>query len=235
MELRGVLLLARGSISTFPGMLPRVRSAIVCGLLSLSLSPSVAVAHPHVFVDTGLKIILGEDGFVQGVEVSWAYDALYSMLTFEDMGLDSDYDGRLNENEIGFLAGFDLNWIEGFEGDLYLESAGAPIALGAPEGRGVQIEDARIVSTHYRPLTDPVPASGVILRAYDPTFYTAYDLTRGVTVDGGCAVEVTPADLNEAYTLVEELLYATPAADAEDNFPEVGQAFADTVVIQCTE
>jgi ABC-type uncharacterized transport system substrate-binding protein len=195
----------------------------------------VAVAHPHVFIDTGLKVVLSDDGLVQGVEVSWAYDALYSMLTFEDMGLDSDYDGRLNANEIRFLTGFDLNWVDDFQGDLYLETAGAPIALGAPEGRGLQIEDARIVSTHYRPLVQPVAASGVILRAYDPTFYTAYDLTRGVTVEGGCAVEITPANLDEAYTLVEEMLYAMPASDGEDVFPEVGEAFADTVVIQCTE
>ncbi|WP_245626917.1 DUF1007 family protein [Aestuariivita boseongensis] len=216
-------------------MLGQMRSFVKFGLVGLMLSPVAVSAHPHIFVDTGLKVILNDQGQVQGVEVSWAYDALYSMLTFEDMGLDSDYDGRLNEAEIGFLTGFDLNWVEGFEGDLYLEASGAPIALGPPEGRGLQIEDARIVTTHYRPLVKPVAASGVILRAYDPTFYTAYDLTRGVNVDGDCAVEVTPANLDEAYTLVEEMLYAMPASQQEDAFPEVGEAFADTVVLQCTD
>ncbi len=216
-------------------MVPRVRTIVFGGLLGLFLSPGVAVAHPHVFVDTGLKVILSADGLVQGVEVSWAYDALYSMLTFEDMGLDADYDGQLTDAEVGTLAGFDLNWIPGFEGDLYLEAAGVPVALGDPEGRGLQIEDARIVSTHYRPLVTPVDARDVVLRAYDPTFYTAYDLTRGVAVEGGCAVEVTPADLDKAYTLVEELLYAMPTSEVEDNFPAVGEAFADTVEIQCTD
>ncbi len=216
-------------------MLPIARSALWAGLFGLAVSPCVAMAHPHVFVDTGLKIILGSDGFVQGVEVSWGYDALYSMLTFEDMGLDSDYDGFLTDAEIVTLAGFDLNWRPGFEGDLFLEVAGVPVALGAPEGRGVQIEDARIVSTHYRPLVTPVAARELVLRAYDPTFYTAYDLTRDVTVEGACTVIVTPADLDEAYTLVEELLYAMPTSEVEDNFPAVGKAFADTVVIQCTD
>ena len=46
---------------------------------------------------------------------------------------------------------------------------------------------------------------------------------------------MTPADLDEAYTLVEELLYALPASQQEDAFPEVGAAFADTVVLQCTD
>ena len=156
-----------------PTMIPRVRSAVKIGLFGFLLSPLPAAAHPHVFVDTGLKVILNGDGQVKGIEVSWAYDALYSMLTFEDMGLDNDFDGRLNDNEVAFLTGFDLNWVEGFEGDLYLEHAGAPVALGPPEGRGLVIEDARIVTTHYRPVLRPVLASEVVLRAYDPTFYTA--------------------------------------------------------------
>ena len=211
------------------------KSALVSGLFGLMVLPSGVAAHPHVFVDTGLTVILNADGFVQGVEVSWAYDALYSMLTFEDMGLDSDYDGLLTDSEIASLTGFDLTWATGFDGDLYLETSGVPIALGAPEGRGVTIEEARIVSTHYRPLVTPVEAQDVTLRAYDPTFYTAYDLTRGVTVQGGCAAQITPADLDKAYTLVDELLYAMPATEAEDSFPEVGAAFADTIVIQCTD
>jgi ABC-type uncharacterized transport system substrate-binding protein len=210
-----------------------LRSFCVAGLLGLGL-PGVGSAHPHVFVDTGLRVILDDQGRIAGVEVSWTYDALYSMLTFEDMGLDNDYDGRLDAHELSFLNGFDLNWDAGFEGDLYLEAQGQSLALGRPEGRGVAVQDAQIVSTHYRPLVEPVAANGVILRAYDPTFYTAYDLTRGVEVQGACTAEITPADLDAAYTLVEESLYALPADQAEAAFPEVGAAFADTVVISCS-
>ncbi len=196
--------------------------------------PAVALAHPHVFVDTGLRVVLDDQQQVIGVEVSWAYDALFSMLTFEDLGLDQDYDGRLTPQEIAALDGFDLKWSEGFEGDIYLEVAGNPVALGPPEGRGVDVENAQIVTTHYRPLLQPVPVEDMVLRAYDPTFYVAYDLTRGVQVSDQCAATVTPADLDAAYTLVEELLYALPASAAEENFPEVGEAFADIVEIQCT-
>jgi ABC-type uncharacterized transport system substrate-binding protein len=97
----------------------------------------------------------------------------------------------------------------------------------------VKVHDGQIVTTHFRPLAEPVTADGLILRAYDPTFYTAYDLSGGVTVTGGCAAQVTPADLDRAYSLVEELLYALPSDQVEEAFPEVGEAFADTVVIRC--
>lgn len=213
-------------------MLRRLRQAALCGLFAVA--PSLGAAHPHVFVDTGLRLVVDEAGLVTGIEVSWAYDALYSMLTFEDMGLDRDYDGQLTAGELRHLDGFDLKWIEGFEGDVYLETVAGPVALGRPEGRGVAVEEARIVSLHYRPLAQPVAAHGLVLRAYDPTFYTAYDLVRGVDVGAECAADVTPADLDAAYTLVEELLYAIPASAVEEAFPEVGKAFADTVVIRCT-
>jgi len=206
---------------------------VISCLLAGLLLPGAATAHPHVFVDTGLRIVLDDQGRVAGVEVVWAYDALYSMLTFEDMGLDPDYDGKLEPTEFGQLIGFDLKWIDGFEGDLYLEAGGKTLALGPPAPRALKVEDARIVSTHFRSLLEPVGAGGLILRAYDPTYYTAYDLTRGVEVNGPCVAQVKPADLDAAYTLVEEVLYVTPARPGEDVFPEVGEAFADPVVIAC--
>ena len=54
-----------------------------------------------------------------------------------------------------------------------------------------------------------------------------------MTVEGPCSATILPADLDKAYTLVEELLYATPAAEVEEAFPEVGEAFADTVTVSC--
>ena len=198
------------------------------------MGPSMAAAHPHVFVDTGLRIVLDDAGYLRGVEVSWTYDALYSLLTFEDLALDPDYNGVLEAEELAKLDGFDLAWAEGFEGDLFLEKAGVKLTLGPPEGRGVAVgQDGRISSRHFRPLADPLLADGVVLRAFDPGFYTAYDLTGGVEVSGACVAQITPADLDAAYTLVEELLYALPTDQVEEAFPKVGAAFADRVELTC--
>ncbi len=213
-------------------LLPRLARPALLAVLAAG-APVAGAAHPHIFIQTALTLVIDETGHATGVEVRWAYDELYTMLTFEDLRLDSDYDGELTAEELQFLDGFDLNWIEGFEGDLYLTAGEVSVRLGAPEGRGVKVHNGQIVTTHFRPLAEPVTAEGLVLRAYDPTFYTAYDLSGGVTVTGGCAAQVTPANLDRAYSLVEELLYATPADQVEDAFPEVGEAFADTVVIRC--
>ena len=203
----------------------------VLPLLTLVLAPVSVAAHPHVFIDTKLRVVADANGVLEGVEITWTYDDFYSLLLLSDMGLDNDGDGRLRQDELAQLNGFDMNWVEGYQGDTHATRNGAPVTLGPPQGRGVTVDRGLITSTHFRAASGP--ADGLVVKAFDPTFYTAYSLEGAVDVEGPCAAQVVPADLDAAYSLVEELLYATPAAEAEDSYPEVGEAFADTVRLTC--
>ncbi|WP_299656554.1 DUF1007 family protein [uncultured Tateyamaria sp.] len=211
-------------------MLSRVSLAMVAALV---LPGAPATAHPHVFVDTKLKVVVSANGKLEGIEVSWTYDDFYSLLLMADLGIDQDGDGELTQNELVRLNGFDLNWVAGFEGDSYVTRNGRKVRLGKPEGRGVSASGGRITSVHFRPARGR--ADGVVIKAYDPTFYTAYDLVGTVDVDGPCTASIQPADLDAAFTTVEELLYATPADEAEEAYPEVGEVFADTVSLSCAD
>ena len=207
-----------------------IHKRLTPSVLAFLLAAPAAQAHPHVFVQTGLQLVADDSGKLVGVEVSWTYDDFYSLLLLEDMGLDNDADGVLTPSELARLDGFDLNWIEGFQGDLYITADDAPVVLGPPDGRGTDVVQGQIVTRHFRAFA---PQSGpVILRAYDPSFYTAYDLDGGVKVPDGCKLTIQPADLDRAYTLVEEALYANPAMP-DDEYPEVGDAFADIVEVTC--
>jgi ABC-type uncharacterized transport system substrate-binding protein len=200
------------------------------------LAPLPAAAHPHVFIGTGLTLVLDDRNRLTAIRVSWAYDELYSLLTIEDRGLDPDLDGVLTPEELASLNGFDMAWIEGFPGDTYAMANGAPLTLGPPTGYTTTVEEGRIVTTHTRTVAEAPDAATVAIKAYDPTFFTAYEVSRGVTVEGGagCAAEVIPADLDAAYTMLEELLYGPRSTEyGEDSFPEVGEAFADEVRLTC--
>ena len=207
-----------------------IRTRLIPAAFGLLLAAPIAQAHPHVFVETGLKLVSDDAGRLVGIEVSWTYDDFYSLLLLEDMGLDPDGDGALSAEDLARLDGFDLQWIEGFQGDLYLTADGAPVELAHPEGRGTDVVAGRIITRHFRSFA---PQEGeVIVKAYDPTFYTAYDLEGGVSVPDACSLTIQPADLDRAYTMVEEALYKNPAMP-DDEFPEVGEAFADTVQVSC--
>ena len=202
-------------------------------IAAFSLAPYEAEAHPHIFVDMALKVVASKSGQLEAVEITWAYDEFYSLLIFEDLGLDPDFDGELTAAELEKLKGFDLQWSEGFDGDTYLTLNQEALLLSDGEHLETSVSNGRITTRHRRTLTELVPADGVVFKAYDPTYYTAYTLNQGLEVTGGCIGEATPPDLNSAYDKVEELLYSMPADQAESAYPEVGEAFADTVRLSC--
>ncbi|NRB05196.1 MAG: DUF1007 family protein [Rhodobacteraceae bacterium] len=207
-----------------------MQSALISAVLLVG-SSTYAAAHPHVFVDTTLRIVVDDGGQATGVEIGWTYDAFYSLLLLEDMRLDPDGDGALTDQELKVLNGFDLNWADDFEGDTYVLSNGAPVGLSRPEKRGVRVENGLITTTHFRAFTAPL--QGLEIKAYDPGFYTAYSIVGAEDLVGACSGAIVPADLEAAYTLLEELLYALPSSEAEANYPEVGEAFSDTVALTC--
>ena len=101
---------------------------------ALSVVPSAASPHPHIFIDAGLRLIF-EEGVVTFVEVTWVYDELYTLILLEDYGLDQDFDFELTQDEVDQTIGFDLNWNSGFEGGLTLRRGGSnPFAWRAGAG-----------------------------------------------------------------------------------------------------
>lgn len=199
--------------------------------LAFALSSAPLNAHPHVFISTGLKFHMDPSGILTGVEVRWQYDEFYSLLLLEDMALDPDRDGKLTRAELKRLDGFDLNWVKGFQGDLVAHQDGRAVTLGAPRSLGTSMEDGRITTSHYRAISG-ADAGAVVFKAYDPTYYTAYDLGLGLDLPSGCKAEIAVADLSDAQKALQAEL-ARLSGDAEVDFPEVGAIFADEIVVRC--
>ncbi|MGB3244273.1 MAG: DUF1007 family protein [Sulfitobacter sp.] len=196
-------------------------------------------AHPHIFVDAGLELIVDEQGRLAQVRVTWAYDALYSLLITEDYGLDADGDAVLSSAEEAQLAGFDMQWVPGFNGDLVGSLGDKPLVLGGPKDVTAVMREGRIVTTHLRDVAGlPAVAGEIITFApFDPSYYTAYDVTQRVSVTGmdGCMIAKDSPDLDvEMEKLQAELATLGQDQDAvEMGFPEVGAAFATKVRISC--
>jgi ABC-type uncharacterized transport system substrate-binding protein len=203
--------------------------ALATGLLAAPLG-----AHPHIFVDTALRFETNDAAEVTGVTVTWTYDDFFTILIFEDMGLDPDGDGELTEAELEKLRGFDLEvWPEGFEGDLYLYSGGEKIEMPRPRAIDVTVEDGRIVSMHYREIP-AVKADGLEVMQYDPTYYVAYDVSQGVSFTSpACDATVSDPDPEAGEAALEQELATTP----EDIFDEmmIGIHFADRIEISCAQ
>ena len=213
--------------------------AIRQSLFSACLVPlfaGAAGAHPHIFVDAGLRFLRDAGGAITAVEVTWRYDELYSLILAEDYGLDPDYDLQLTEAEVAATLGFDLNWNSGFEGGLALSQGGVALGLGAPEPVSLRLlETGQFETVHRRPVTGAAPG-GVEAQVYDPEFYIAFEMILEIAVADApdCEVDLLRADLDAAYAGLEAALEEIGGAvAAEDNFPAVGALFADRAVIAC--
>ena len=204
----------------------------------LVLAAGPAGAHPHVWVDTGVEVILNDRNEATGVRISWTYDDLYSLYIVGDMGLDPDWDGKLTPEEEARLAGFDMKWDPGFAGDTYALFKGAPLDLSRPTDWTASYDRGKITSTHLRTFAAPVPvgADPLIVQAYDPGYYVAYSIPSGPVVTGGtgCTAQTFAPDLGEAeQKLMDALSEYTPDVDLEAEFPAVGANFAEEVRVTC--
>lgn len=202
------------------------------------LAAGPALAHPHVFIDTKIEVLLNDRNEATGLRISWTYDDLYSLYIVGDMGLDPDWDGKLTPEEVGKLSGFDMEWIEGFEGDTYALMAEKPLPLSGPRDWTAGYAGGKITSTHVRDFAAPVPVAEVplIVQVYDPGYYTAYAIPVDPVVTGGsgCTAQVFVPDLDAAAQALQEALAEyTPDVDLEAEFPAVGANFAEEVRLTC--
>jgi ABC-type uncharacterized transport system substrate-binding protein len=207
--------------------------------LAITLGTAAPLAaHPHIFIDTGLALSFDTEGTLTQVQVTWVYDQLYSLLVTEDMGLDHDFDGVLTPAETERLTGFDMQWVEGYNGDLEIRQAGALLPLSGPKAFTAALVDGQIVTTHLREVTGGAGgAEPVEIKAYDPTYYTAYDVTRPVEVSGpeGCRSRVEMPDLTAGLQAVRAQLESLdPDIDPADaGLPDIGGQLAATVIATC--
>jgi ABC-type uncharacterized transport system substrate-binding protein len=202
------------------------------------LSAAPALAHPHVFIDTRIEVILNDQNEAVALRIGWTYDELYSLLFFGDLGLDPDGDGLLTPEEEARLSGFDMKWIEGFEGNTYVLMGEETIAISGPRDWTASYGEGKLSSTHVRDLLQPVKvgAEPLVIQSYDPGYYYAHLIDPPAVVTGGtgCTALVFEPDLDAADAALQAALQEfTPDMDVEAEFPAVGAKFADEVRVTC--
>jgi polyphosphate kinase len=206
-------------------------------ILSLSLFAAPLGAHPHIFVNTGLVFVVDAENRLTHVQVTWEYDELYSLLVTEDMGVDEDYDGVLNASDLATLTGFDMNWVEGYNGDLVGALDGVPLELSPPLAPTANMIDGKITTTHMRSVQGaPKISSPFSFRPYDGSFYTAYDVKLPVRVEGriGCDVALDVPNAQELAMTKAEVSMLPEDFDMDAaGLGDIGARFATEVIVTC--
>jgi ABC-type uncharacterized transport system substrate-binding protein len=213
------------------------RTATLTALLMLAAPP--ALAHPHIFIATGVEVLFDTQKQATGLRIRWDYDDFYSMIIIEDRQLDPDFDGALTPEEAALLNGFDMRWDEGFEGDTYALFAGQPLTLGPPQDPQTTYANGRLTTYHTRSFAAPLDLgqAELVIQAYDPTYYSAYRIEAAPDLSSGpkgCSATVFEPDPAAADAVLQAALAELEGQDgAAMDFPPVGAAFADEVRLTC--
>lgn len=206
-------------------------------LLTAFAVPITAAAHPHVFVEAQVTVVFDQDGGI-GVKLDWFYDDFFSLLVTTDLGIDMDGDLVLTSAEQDLLDTQITAWPPDYAGDLEVSQGGEVLTLASKQDHTMTYAEGLFHEAHFRPVSGLADRDTPLqIRVYDPSFYTAYELRGPVLIEGrdDCTAEIIAADIDAAYALAESLLDGQEAGDIgpDDYFPEIGDAFADTIVVTC--
>lgn len=213
--------------------------SLVALLTGTVLGPIPVAAHPHEFVDTGITFHFDDADLLGAVSVVWLYDDLTSLLILEDLGMVSDGDGRLTNDETVRLVQMAGSWPTDFDGNLVLMHEGQSVSLSGPLEATAGLRDGRLYITHPRALTQRLDflSDEITLQAYDPSYYTFYDLRGepGIVGRQGCKVSIEAPDIALAQKLYDAALAELTDEELMEHgkFPEIGGAFAATLRLTC--
>jgi ABC-type uncharacterized transport system substrate-binding protein len=207
-------------------------------IATMLISGTSAWAHPHVFIDTGIEVLIDDQNRATGVRISWTYDEYYSLFIIGDMGLDPDWDGALTDDETARLSGFDMKWDAGFPGDTYALQGDVDLALSRPKDWSAGYADGKITSHHVRAFDQPIPLTGdpLIVQVYDPGYYVLYTIAQDPVLTGGqgCAATAYAPDITEADQKLKDALAEYSADESvEADFPAIGKTYAEEIRVTC--
>lgn len=207
----------------------RMRQLLTLALLALPLR---AEAHPHVFVDATGGFRFDAQQRLTGLRITWQYDAFTTLVLYDQLNLDQDGDGALDDSDMAAIVRGETEWEPGYEGDTFLWIGGEKQALSRPQNASARMVGDGVEVSFDLALPAPVDPAGLraSLRLYDPLYYYAYSVV-GAASDR-CRATVIPFVADDQARALQDQLSALSQEQIPDD-PQIGARFADEVVLQC--
>jgi ABC-type uncharacterized transport system substrate-binding protein len=204
-------------------------------LTGLALLPSLAIAHPHVFVAAKAEIIYDGQGNVLGVNHVWTFDESYS--AFATMGFAKDKDGKFDAAKMAELAKVNAESLGDFGYFTDGKANGRKVEFAAPQNYRIEQNGEALTLFLTLPLKTPVSGKTFSIDVGDPTFFVAFsfDAAQDAVVlskaPEGCKVSIRRPkqdDLSNFTKLSDQMFQQLAGKN-----PEVAGAFSNKAIVAC--
>ena len=154
-----------------------VRFRLIGLLLLASLGmfgPTVAHAHPHVWITSTSELMYAPDGSITGVRHAWTFDDMFS--TYALQGIESQKKGVYTHEELAPLAQTNVESLKEFGFFTFAKADGKKQKFEEPVDYFLEYQDGLLVLHFTLPLKTPVKPKELSLEVFDPTFFVDFKL-----------------------------------------------------------
>lgn len=201
----------------------------------LAASALSAAAHPHVFAEARLDVVVNPDGTVKSLRNLWRFDDLFSSTVL--MEFDKNSDLKLDEAETKEVSQTIFESLAEYNYFQLVTVDGKDIAMNPPKELVAQIQDNQLIVLFESAPKAPLKLAGKVdFGIYDPTFYTAIDFTEDshMAVKGmpnSCTRKVIRPDPDEAIAQNQSTL--TDAFFNDPSGTNLSKIFATKLELEC--
>lgn len=192
-------------------------------------------AHPHVFVDARMEVVINEENAFTELRHVWRFDELFSATLLIDF--DNNGNNQLDEDEIKEITDTVQKSIAEYDFYTAIRKGKEVINFYEPEEIKAYMEDDRMIMLLAIEPENPVKLGDEMLRisASDTSYYVAFDFTsENIVLDGNksaCNKSVNIPDYDALYADNADTL--TEAFFDNPENPGLGDEFFAWAEIKC--
>ncbi|ANK93237.1 hypothetical protein AMK01_CH03832 [Rhizobium sp. N6212] len=214
----------------------RMNKSIALMTALLSLTPAVAFAHPHIFVEARLEVVAGADGSVEELRNVWRFDEVFSSSVVMDF--DKNTDLKLEPNELAQVGKTVKQSLADYDYYMNLTINGKSITVQQPDIIHVDYKNGQLLMFFAVKPAEKMPLKGrLTFGVYDPTLYTSIDFPTDnelATVGDGlkaCKHQVVRPDADEVISQNKQSL--TDAFFNDPTGTNMSKLFATRLELTC--
>lgn len=204
----------------------------LAGFVVLGAAP--AEAHPHAWIDLKSKVLLDDAGKVRALELDWFFDDYYTVAIADEVDISNQIPGDVWME----IAKKNLTNLTEYDYFTDVKADGVTVELGEVSRYESGLRDGRMWMRFEVPILEPLdPTSkAVTFSVYDPTYYIeiVHIEGRAITFDGEGSDRCT-GEIVQPNPTLEQVSLASALDKNEQASDGLGELFAETVVLRCSE
>jgi ABC-type uncharacterized transport system substrate-binding protein len=160
------------------------------------LVPSLALAHPHVWVTATSTVVTKPDGTITAIRHRWTFDEPFS--AYAVMGMDKDGDGKFSREELAPFAKINMESLHEYGFFTSVKQGKGAITFADPVDYWLDHDGKTLTLNFTLPVKEGAMAvKDARLEVADPSFFVAFEFAKEnpVRVEGAskaCRAQLKP-------------------------------------------